>query len=177
MHWTRILFITLVLMLVACPEIPEEEYNNPIDPDIPELDTPALIIFPDSATVNLGFSVTVDIFAKGVTNLSGAYIELEYDKTKLSILSMSEGDFFAGADETIFFIEDDPLTGIVEINTSYLGGTTTNVEGTGSLASIVFTTTVTGVSLIHYTGNCELLDPNDNPIIIEGFGSGVINAQ
>jgi len=177
LHWTKYLFICLALLLIACPDIPEEEYNNPIDPDIPELDTPALIIFPDSARVNLGFSVTVDIFAKGVTNLSGAYIELNYDKDKLSILSMSEGDFFAGAEETIFFIEDDPVTGTVEINTSYLGAGLTNVEGTGSLASLVFTTTVTGVSLIHYTANCELLDPNDNPIVIESFGSGVINAQ
>jgi len=177
LHWTKIILISFSLLLIACPEIPEEEYDNPIDPDIPEMDTPALIIFPDSATVNLGFSVTVEVFAKGVTNLSGAYIELNYDRDKLSILSMSEGDFFASAEETIFFIEDDPATGTIEINTSYLGNELTNVEGTGSLASLVFTTTVTGVSMINYNANCELLDPNDNPIIINGFGSGVINAE
>ena len=177
MHWIRIVLIALALLLVACPEIPEEDYDNPIDPDDPTIATPALIIFPDSVTVNLGFSVTVEVFAKGVDNLSGAYIELNYDKDKLSILSMSEGDFFAGAEETIFFIEDDPTTGMIEINTSYLGSDSTTVTGTGSLASLVFTTTISGVSLIHYTANCELLDPDDNPIVIEGFGAGVINAQ
>ena len=177
MHWIRIVLLGLILILIACPEIPEEDYDNPIDPDIPTIATPALIIFPDSVTVNLGFSVTLEVFAKGVANLSGAYIELNYDKDKLSLLSMGEGDFFQGAEETIFFIEDDPTTGMIEINTSYLGNHSTNVSGTGSLASLVFTTTASGVSLIHYTANCELLDPDDNPIIIEGYGSGVIHAE
>ena len=71
----------------------------------------------------------------------------------------------------------DPATGIIEINVAYLGNDSTFVTGTGSLARIVFTTTVSGISLIHYTANCELLDPDDNPIVIEGFGSGVINAE
>ena len=177
MHWIRILLIGLILILAGCPEIPEEDYDNPIDPGATLIDTPALIIFPGLVTVNLGFSVTVEVFAKGVNNLSGAYIELNYDKDKLSLLSMGEGDFFQGAEETIFFIEDDPTTGTIEINTSYLGSDSTNVTGTGSLASLVFTTTVGGQSLITYTANCELLDPDDNLIVIEGYGAGVINAE
>jgi len=177
LHWIRIVLIALALILIACPEVPEEDYDNPIDPGVTTIKTPALIIFPDSVTVNLGFSVTLEVFAKGVANLSGAYIELNYDKDKLSLLSMGEGDFFQGAEETIFFIEDDATTGTIEINTSYLGSDSTDVTGTGSLASLVFTTTVSGQSLITYTANCELLDPDDNPIVIEGYGAGVINAE
>lgn len=165
------------MFLTACPEIPEENYDNPLDPGNSDIITPALIFFPDTTTVNIGFSATLKVFAKGVNDLSGAYIEFEYDNTKLSLLSISEGDFFQDAEETIFFTEHNAEAGVIQINTAYLGDDSTAVNGTGSLASIIFTTTVGGSSDINYTTNCELLDPDDKQIVINNWGTGVIYAQ
>ena len=71
------------------------------------------------------------------------------------------------------------LTGTIEINTSFLGSDSVSVSGTGSLASIVFTSTTDGQSSLErvFDTSCEFVDPSDNPILIKGFGEGVVNAQ
>ena len=38
-------------------------------------------------------------------------------------------------------------------------------------------TDVNGVSSLTYSTDCELADPDDNPIEIKGFGEGEVNAQ
>jgi hypothetical protein len=39
------------------------------------------------------------------------------------------------------------------------------------------TTTTTGQSTVTYSTECELVDPDDNPIEIKSFGQGVVDAQ
>ena len=172
------LFITYILF-VSC-EVPTESYDNPLDTETAEeegFETPALVFFPDEVSVNLGASVTLDVFAMEVENLAGSHIQLSYDKSKLQLLSLNTGDMFSGASELIFLYEDDPSTGTIDIYTSFLGGDTISVSGTGSLASLVMTTMTAGQSTLTYTAECELADPDDNPIEIKGFGKGVVNAQ
>ncbi len=172
----RGVFPSLIFLFFAC-EIPTEVYDNPLDVENDVFDTPAMVFFPDTVTVNVGGSVTLNVFAMEITNLSGSHIQVNYNKNKLQLLSVNEGEFFSGADNLIFIFENDPTTGTIDIYTSFLGGDTISVSGTGSLANLVLTATSSGMSSVTYTGACEFADPDDNPIEIKGFGEGVVNAQ
>jgi len=102
---------------------------------------------------------------------------VQYDKNRLSLLSITEGDFFANGLETIFIYEDNSATGILDIYSSFLGSDTVSVNGTGSLADLVFTTLSSGQSILTYSDASTLVDPDNNPISIAGYGQGVIDAQ
>jgi hypothetical protein len=169
-----------LLFLFSCgKDIPEEDvFDNPLDEDEVTYETPALTFYPVDISIDLGSSQTVDVFVLGIENLAGSYVRINYDKFKLSVLSIIVGEFFADAVQVpVFIVEDDAENGIVEINTSFLGSDSVSVSGTGSLASIVFQSTTDGESSLLFDPDCEFVDPNDNAIVIKGFGVGVVNAQ
>jgi len=175
----RAFLILSLLLLFSCgKEIPEEDvFENPLDEEEMTYETPALTFYPLDISISLGSSQSVDVFVLGVENLAGSYVKLSYDKSKLSVLSFSVGDFFADAAQApVFIAENDAENGIVEINTSFLGSDSVSVSGTGSLASIVFQSTTDGQSSLLFDPNCEFVDPDDSVIEIKGFGVGVVNA-
>ncbi len=177
MRWINIALLILLLLGWSCEELPPEVYENPIDEEETPIETPALVFFPAEVNVSLGLGANIQVYAMGIENLSGAHIALNYDNIRLSLLSISAGDFFAGAEETTFFTEHDADAGTIDIFTSYLGGDTVAVDGTGNLASIAFMTIGAGQSTLTYSTESEFVDPDNIPIVIEGFGSGVINAE
>ena len=173
-----ILLPAMIFMSCAQEVPPEDVFDNPLDEDEVTYETPALTFYPVDITIALGASQTVDVFVLGVENLAGSSVTLSYDQNKLSVLSMSVGEFFTDAVQApVFFAENDAVTGTIEINTSFLGSDSVSVSGTGSLASIVFTSTTDGQSSLVFDTSCEFVDPSDNPILIKGFGEGVVNAQ
>ena len=179
-HLKSILLILPLLFLFSCgKDIPEEDvFDNPLDEDEVTYETPALTFYPVDISIDLGSSQTVDVFVLGIENLAGSYVRINYDKFKLSVLSIIVGEFFADAVQVpVFIAENDAENGIVEINTSFLGSDSVSVSGTGSLASIVFQSTTDGESSLLFDPDCEFVDPNDNAIVIKGFGVGVVNAQ
>ena len=172
-------FLILLLLLFSCgKEIPEEDvFENPLDEEEVTYETPALTFYPVDISIDLGSSSTVDVFVLGVENLAGSYVKLSYDKSKLSVLSFSVGDFFADAAQApVFIAENDADNGIIEINTSFLGSDSVSVSGTGNLASIVFQSMADGESSLTFDAACEFVDSDDNAIEIKGFGVGVVNA-
>ena len=176
----RLFLILPLLFLFSCrKDIPEEDvFDNPLDEDEVTYETPALTFYPVDISIDLGSSQTVDVFVLGIENLAGSYVRINYDKLKLSVLSIIVGEFFADAVQVpVFIAENDAENGIVEINTSFLGSDSVSVSGTGSLASIVFQSTTDGESSLLFDPDCEFVDPNDNAIVIKGFGVGVVNAQ
>ena len=177
-HLRLFLILSLSLLFSCGKEIPEEDvFENPLDEDEVTYETPALTFYPVDISIDLGSSQTVDIFVLGVENLAGSYVKLSYDKSKLSVLSFSVGDFFIDAAQApVFIAENDAENGIVEINTSFLGSDSVSVSGTGSLASIVFQSMADGESSLVFNAACEFVDPDDNVIEIKGFGVGVVNA-
>ncbi len=174
-----LLILSLLLLFSCGKDIPEEDvFDNPLDEDEVTYDTPALTFYPLDINIELGSSSTVDVFVLGVENLAGSYVRINYDKLKLSVLSIIVGEFFADAVQApVFIAENDAENGIIEINTSFLGSDSVLVYGTGSLASIVFQSTTDGESSLLFDPDCEFVDPNDNAIVIKGFGVGVVNAQ
>ena len=173
------LILSLLLLFSCGKEIPEEDvFENPLDEEEVTYETPALTFYPVDISIDLGYSQTVDVFVLGVENLAGSYVRISYDKSKLSVLSFSVGDFFTDAAQApVFIAENDAENGIVEINTSFLGSDSVSVSGTGSLASIVFQSMAGGESSLNFDAACEFVDSDDNPIEIKGFGEGVVNAQ
>jgi len=166
--------LLILLLLVAC-DVPTEDYNNPLD--IEEgMATPALVIFPNEVNVNIGETFTVSVYALDVENVAGAYIKLDYDQNKLLLMTINPGTFFSDLQDPIYFTETQN-SGTIELYTAFLGADSTSVSGTGSFMSIVFSASAGGVSSLTYSPDCELADPDDNPIEIKGFGFGVVNAQ
>ncbi len=175
-----ILFVLSIVFLTSCQnEIPEAEvFDNPLDEEEIDYETPALTFYPIEITTSPGNSFSINTFVLGVDQLAGSFIRLKYDKSKLQVVSINIGSFFDDLTQApIFIAEDDNQNGWIDINTSFLGGDSSSVSGTGSLAEIVFTSLSAGESNLTYEPICEFVDPNDTPIEIKGFGEGVVNAK
>jgi len=181
--------LCLLFFILSC-SIPTDINDNPLDPEeaiLLAFETPALVCFPASQTIPTG-PVTIKLFAMGVTDLSGAYIRVKYNKAKLNYTQTISGDFFADAQDPIFFYEHNSTEGTITVTTSFLGSDSVAVDGTGSLAEFQFTATSVGTSTLSivrdstgFTANdstvSELVGSNDQPIEILGYTDGVIIAQ
>ena len=171
--------ILLILILLLSCEVPTEVYENPLDEEASleeGIETPALVFFPDEINVNTGETFTVSVFALDVENVAGAYINLDYDQNKLLLMAINPGTFFSDLQDPLYFTETEN-SGTIELYTIFLGADSTSVSGTGSFMSIVFSASAGGTSTLTYSTDSELVDPDDNPIEIKGFGEGVVNAQ
>jgi hypothetical protein len=110
-----------------------------------------------------------------VNNLSGAHAVIKYNSTKLNVMDVKPGEFFKSAQAPLFLYDDNE--GVLNIFTSYLG-LERKVSGSGRLAIITFQLKASGESIIRFDDNeSELLDEDDTPIAIKGFGQGSINAK
>ena len=181
--------LCLLFFILSC-SIPTAINDNPLDPEeaiLLAFETPALVCFPASQTIPTG-PVTIKLFAMGVTDLSGAYIRVKYNKAKLNYTQTISGDFFADAQDPIFFYEHNSTEGTITVTTSFLGSDSVAVDGTGSLAEFQFTATSVGTSMLSIVRDstgftatdssiCELVGSNDQPIEILGYTDGVIIAQ
>ncbi|MBF89907.1 MAG: hypothetical protein CMG75_09720 [Candidatus Marinimicrobia bacterium] len=167
------------VLFISC-EVPTESYENPLDEESAEedgIETPALVFFPDEFEVTAGSSVSVQVYALGVSGVAGAHIQLSYDKSLISINSVNTGDLFVSTSEPVFISENNAEAGLLDIYTSFLGDDSSTVSGTGSIATLILGTLTSGVSTISYTSESELVDDNDNLLELKGFGEGEINAQ
>ncbi len=155
-------------------------FTNPLDTETAEETgflTPAVVFFPSTATTSVGGGVTLDIHAMEVDSIAGSHIQVSYNKAKLTLLSLSQGSFYDGAPEMLFYYEDDTNLGLIDIYSGFLGVDSASVSGTGQLASMVFTTISAGVSTVSFTVLSEFVDPQDNPIEILGYGTSEVVAE
>ena len=180
MTFYRYIPITLLLFFILSCSTPTEINDNPLDlGEAAEqgFSTPALVFFPTVVNAVLGGSFTLDVYAMEVVNNAGSFIQISYDKTKLSLLSLNQGDFYAVTSELWFYYDDDAEAGLIDIYSGFLGVDSASVSGTGQLASLVFTTLVGGQSTVSFTTESKFADPQNNPIQILGFGECVVDAQ
>jgi len=181
--------LCLLFFIISC-SIPTDINDNPLDYEATALlgfETPALVCFPAVQTIPTG-PVTIKLFAMGITDLSGAYIRVKYNKTKLNYTQTISGDFFADVQDPIFFYEHNSTEGTITVTTSFLGSDSVAVDGTGSLVEFQFTATSVGTSTLSIVRDStgftasdssisELVGPNDQPIEILGYTDGIIIAQ
>ena len=183
MRWIRyrsILPVALFCLFSCDLDMPEEVYDNPLDLDINAaqgINLPALIFNPSEVTTTSGSNVTIQVFALEVNEVAGVHIQVQYSKNKLSVSSVSPGEFLQeGAQDPIFWYDNDAISGLLDIYCTYLGDDT-NVSGTGPVAYIIFAATAPGQGFLEYTSECELVDKDDVEIQLNGLGQGVVNAQ
>ena len=181
--------LCLLFFIISC-SIPTDINDNPLDYEATALlgfETPALVCFPAAQTIPTG-PVTIKLFAMGVTDLSGAYLKVQYNKSKLLYNQTIKGEFFADAQEPIFFYEHNSTEGTITVTTSFLGSDSVAVDGTGSLVEFQFTATSVGTSTLSIVRDStgftasdssisELVGPYDQPIEILGYTDGIIIAQ
>ena len=169
----------ILLLLMACVESPKEVYDNPLDIEaITEegIETPALMFFPDEININTNEIFTVSVYALGVQNVAGAYININYDQDKLLLIAINPGTFFSDLQDPLYF-SDTQNSGKIELYTVFFGADSSSVSGTGSLFSIMFAASKSGVSSLTYGTDSELVNPGDNQIEIKGFGEGLVIAH
>ena len=183
MRWIkyRSFLLAGLFCLFSCDlDMPEEVYDNPLDLDINAaqgINLPALIFNPSVTNTTSGSNVTIQVFALEVNEVAGVHIQVQYSKNKLSVNSVSPGEFLQeGAQDPIFWYDNDAISGLLDIYCTYLGDDT-NVSGTGPVAYIIFAATAPGQGFLEYTSECELVDKDDVKIQLNGLGQGVVNAQ
>ena len=180
LHVLRGGFVVLLLGLLLSCEVPTEVYDNPLDEEVAAekgIDTPALVFFPDKFDgVTAGSSVSVQVYALEVPDVAGVYIQMAYDKSIISVSSVNAGDFFGS--DPVFIYEDDSDNGLLNIYSSFLGSdSSSTVSGTGNLATLVLGTITAGLSTLNYTVESQIVDAQDNPVVLNGLGEGVIDVQ
>ena len=177
------LVISCTILFTSCTNDvagTSDVFTNPLDPVTAEetgFETPAVVFFPATATTSVGGGVTLDIHAMEVDSIAGSHIQVSYNKAKLTLLSLSQGSFYDGAPEMLFYYEDDTNVGLIDIYSGFLGVDSSSVSGTGQLASMVFTTISAGVSTVAFTDASEFVDPKDIPIEILGYGISEVVAE
>jgi len=176
--WLKIM--ALALFFFSCDlEIPEESYNNPLDIEFNSengISPPALVFSPSELTVDVGQSVSVNIFVLEVDSIAGTYIQVIYDQSLLSLNTVVLGEILKSNQTPIFFYNDDSDQGTIDIYSSFLGNEVAT-SGTGSLAHLTFTTLSPGTSTLRFGNTSEIVDRNDNQITLNGIGTGVVVAQ
>jgi len=175
--------LLMLLFFLSCMnEIPDPEteniFNNPLDEEEVEYAFPALTFFPIDITISPGESFDVEIFAMGFEQLAGSNIRIEFDKNRLQVASIIPGTLFEDTNqEPIFLTEQNQNNGWATIISSFLGSQTTSVNEEGSLAQITFTSLVSGHSTLTFGLECEMVNPDDESIQINGFGEAVVTAN
>ena len=173
MRWTKLIISSLAFVFLAC-ELPDPEaiYDNPLDGG--NTFPSALVFVPEQSTTNLGGSVAVEVYAFEVTGVAGIHAQIQYDNTKLGVSTVSPGTFFSDAQAPGFVWEAD--NGILDIYTFYMGSDGAK-DGTGPIATVVFTTSLPGNTNIEFTAQSELRDSTDGLIQLNELGTGTVSAQ
>ena len=179
MRWIKQYIILISFLFISC-EIVEPDFKNSLDLDYNNakgIDTPAFVFSPDEVTVNSGSNVTLNVNALEVTKVAGGHLQIKYDQSKLSVNSVYQGDWLIDAGQNpVFFYENDPLMGIVNIYYSILGNSE-ELSGTGAVAFIVFNIFAPGQISVDLTSTTKIVDKENQEIQLNGLGKALINAQ
>ena len=161
-------------------EIVEPELSNPLDVEYNNskgITPPAFVFSPDEVSSNSGSNVTLKVNALEVSKVAGAHIQIKYDQNKLSVNSVSQGDWLIDAGQSpVIFYEDDPLTGMINIYYSILADSE-DLSGTGVVAFIIFNISAPGQTTVQLTSTTKIVDKENQEIQLNGLGNAVINAQ
>lgn len=179
MDWTRTVLAIISMVFLSC-EVPTGDFENPLDWENlykKGVEVPALVFVPDEVTVSVGDSVELRIIALEVNNVRGVSVTVKYDTTRLELKSVKAGDFLRGGNDPLFVYEKNSQSMTLDIHTVCLGPDSLSYSGTGSVAKIVFSVLAEGLSTVTIAGKSECVDPSDEPIQLETFGSAYINVE
>lgn len=136
---------------------------------------PALMFYPRRQITTQGSTVTFQVMAEEVSALMAAEIHLEFDPSKIEIVSVTQGTLFQNGQESIF--NCDINVGSIEILTSLLNSDIPYVNGTGELASIEIRSLGSGETNLLFEGVNTFRDESNNTIAILEIINGKVFSQ
>ena len=179
MHWTNGLIIAIALGLSAC-EIPDQNYNDPLDLDYNSskgIIPPAFIFSPDRVATSVSQNISLELHALEVDRVAGSQISISYNPNKVSLQSISQGDWLDNNGQApIFLYENSSAAGVIDIYCSVLGSSE-NLSGTGVVAYLSFTVNAPGPIAISIQGSTRIVDKDNQPIQLNGLGEVAIITQ
>ena len=142
---------------------------------------PALMFFPRRVGVGTNNSFTLEIMAEEVSGLAGLSFEVPYNDPAIDFLDYdvfeSSSAFLAKDNATVLtIVENDETDEVLKVALGRAGGTTSGVDGTGTLMNITFQ--FTGSSGIQINlQNCEMQNPQMQDITINEVVECVIEVE
>ena len=133
---------------------------------------PALIFYPRRHIATQGSTVTFQILAEEVTALMAAELHIEFDPSKLEIISVSQGSLFQNGQESIFSYDIGENS--IEVLTSLLSSDSPSVNGTGDLIQIEVKTISPGTNSLSFSSNNSFRNPQNENIIISTIINGLM---
>jgi len=115
----------------------------------------------------------VSLSVSGVIDLFAARVELEFDQSKVNVISMTPGEFFTtNSDEPSDLSSFDNAAGTITIQLARMGGNPAGVSGTGSIMDIKFKGMASDpTSAITFTSYI-LRDSNNNSLTVDSTDNG-----
>ena len=123
---------------------------------------PALMFRPRKVTATVGDTFTVDLMAEEVDDLMLAHVVVEYDDDALTLDSVKQGDFLAGAGGAVVFL-DEAAPGRILVDVGVAEGDPAGVSGTGVLATLSFRASGATTSALDIPAGAALRDPSNAP--------------
>ena len=136
------------------------------------VDGPSLMFFPRRHITTQGETVIFKILAEEVSALMAAEIHIDFDPSKIEIISISQGNFFQNGQESIFSY--DINDGSIEILTSLLNSEIPYVNGTGELAQIEVKTISDGLITLSFNPYNNFRNPQNENINISNAVNGLV---
>lgn len=134
-----------------------------------------IYIYPRQQIITNNMDFNFDIMLEEVENIRSIYVELEYDKEILNVItdSLKLGSVFSECESSLLLLNDDPNQfGILKINISFLGNLCNGFQGSGDLVSIkmaAFETPMNNESLIKINNNSSMRNLENNEINISNI--------
>jgi hypothetical protein len=155
----RARLLTLVLLIVGVAALPAAA--API--------LPTLSVTPSSPTINLGQTVTVNIDIANVLDLYAYTFDLNFDDSLFDpVGTMTEGPFLKTGGATEFLSLGYTSPGLIQFTLGFLLGQVPGVNGSGTLASMVFKGANPGIGNFYLTNTFpELILQNSQLATIE----------
>jgi len=124
LRWTNNTILAIAVSFFSC-EIPDQNYNDPLDLDYNSskgIIPPAFIFSPDRVSTSVSQSISLELHALEVDRVAGSQISISYNPSKVSLQNISQGDWLVNNGQTpIFLYEDNSTSGEIDIYYSVLG--------------------------------------------------------
>ena len=127
---------------------------------------PALIFFPRRHFTTQGNTVTFQVIAEEVYDLTGMEMIIQYNPEHIGVEAVRQGSIFTGFGDVVFFSEDQPGAGRLTITCGIWGGESPSFTGTSAIAEIDVQLKIQGNATLEFDGSEVFRDPNNEPIIL-----------
>jgi hypothetical protein len=130
------------------------------------------MFYPRRHLASVGETVTFQILAEEVEDLTAAEFTISFDPADLEIISITQGSMFTGSGESIFHAENG--SGTLSILTAILGGENPSVSGTGDLVTVEVSVVQAGETELTFNGSEVFRDPDNNNVSINETVAGLV---